>query len=130
MITYVCKNKKLLIAILTIGCILYYYIDPAEYSFIPKCPVKIITGFDCPGCGFQRALHASLHGNFKEAINYNLFLIVAVPLTVLWWLIYSITYKIKQPHVKIMLIRFNKSLIYFYVFSYFAWFIMRNSINI
>ena len=32
-----------------------------------------------PGCGFQRALHAALHGHWAEAINYNLFLIYSLP---------------------------------------------------
>ena len=56
-----------------------YYINPIDYIWMPKCPVKMIFGIDCPGCGVQRAVHALLHGRIKEAISYNLFLVVAIP---------------------------------------------------
>ncbi|RKV71031.1 MAG: DUF2752 domain-containing protein [Alloprevotella sp.] len=32
------------------------------------------TGYSCPGCGAQRAIHSLLHGHFAEAISYNYFL--------------------------------------------------------
>lgn len=53
--------------------------NPAAYAWMPKCPFKMLTGLDCPGCGFQRATHALLHGQVREAIGYNLFLVYSVP---------------------------------------------------
>ena len=41
---------------------------------MPRCPVKWVTGFDCPGCGSQRALRALLQGHPMEAWSYNLIL--------------------------------------------------------
>lgn len=32
-----------------------------------SCPAKALTGFDCPGCGFQRALADLLRGDFAGA---------------------------------------------------------------
>ena len=32
------------------------------------CPYKALTGFDCPGCGMQRAFIALLKGNVKESL--------------------------------------------------------------
>jgi hypothetical protein len=32
------------------------------------CPFKYVTGIDCPGCGFQRALLALLQGDFKSSL--------------------------------------------------------------
>ncbi|MGZ3873734.1 MAG: DUF2752 domain-containing protein [Mucilaginibacter sp.] len=32
------------------------------------CPFKYLTGIDCPGCGFQRALIALAQGNFHKSL--------------------------------------------------------------
>lgn len=36
-------------------------------SHLLACPVKAIGGFDCPGCGFQRAGIALLRGDLATA---------------------------------------------------------------
>ena len=33
------------------------------------CPFKFLTGLDCPGCGFQRAMLALAQGNFTESFK-------------------------------------------------------------
>jgi hypothetical protein len=33
------------------------------------CPFKYITGLDCPGCGFQRAVLALAQGNFEQSFR-------------------------------------------------------------
>lgn len=38
------------------------------------CLFRTATGYSCPGCGAQRALHSLMHGHFLEAIRYNYFL--------------------------------------------------------
>ena len=35
------------------------------------CPVKAITGLDCPGCGITRMFVALFHGNIYQAFRYN-----------------------------------------------------------
>lgn len=60
--------------------VLYYKYDPAVVNFFPPCPSKLITGYDCPGCGTQRALHCFLHGDMAGVIHYNAMLVVGVPL--------------------------------------------------
>lgn len=37
--------------------------------YLLPCPIKSLTGYDCPGCGFQRALLALLKGNFYESVH-------------------------------------------------------------
>ncbi|RAV30625.1 DUF2752 domain-containing protein [Sinomicrobium soli] len=39
-----------------------------RHHLIP-CPVKWLTGLDCPGCGFQRSLLALLQGNFGKSLE-------------------------------------------------------------
>ncbi|TSE08542.1 DUF2752 domain-containing protein [Aquimarina algiphila] len=50
---------------------LYYFSNPTEVNFFPKCPFHTLTGFHCPGCGSQRALHQLLHFEIMETLNYN-----------------------------------------------------------
>lgn len=52
-------------------------------GWMPRCPFKLVTGLDCPGCGSQRALMALLHGHPFEAWSYNWFLPFAVAYIVL-----------------------------------------------
>lgn len=47
---------------------------------------KVLTSFDCPGCGSQRALHAALHGDLSAAWQFNPAIFFALPLI----LIYSV----------------------------------------
>lgn len=51
------------------------YVAFCLYSdMMPRCPFKWATGFDCPGCGSQRAFRALLSGKPLEAWSYNRFL--------------------------------------------------------
>ena len=33
------------------------------------CPFKYLTGIDCPGCGFQRAVIALIQGDFNKSLT-------------------------------------------------------------
>ena len=57
---------------------LYFALDPARYPF-PRCPLLLLTGRYCPGCGSQRALHALLHGQLARAAGLNLLAVLCVP---------------------------------------------------
>ena len=56
-----------------------YLFNPANGRF-PVCPFHALTGWLCPGCGSQRALHDLMHGNFGEAFRHNALLVVSIPL--------------------------------------------------
>ncbi len=45
----------------------------------PKCLIKVITGYDCPFCGFQRSVWAILRGDFIDAFLYNPYLYIISP---------------------------------------------------
>jgi hypothetical protein len=38
---------------------------------IPLCPVALLTGRPCPGCGLTRATLALLHGHVREAVGIH-----------------------------------------------------------
>lgn len=59
--------------------LIYKYFNPLESVFFPSCPIKTITGVDCPGCGTQRAAHHLLNGEFQLAFAQNSLLFILVP---------------------------------------------------
>jgi len=59
-------------------------IDPdAAGSPLPPCPLRVLTGLYCPGCGSTRCLHALLHGDLALAFTMNPLLVIAAPVLVL-----------------------------------------------
>ena len=58
---------------------LYAWVDPAQTWWMPKCAFRALTGWDCPGCGAQRALHALLRGDVAQAWRANPYFLIAVP---------------------------------------------------
>lgn len=47
------------------------YFDPSKASFFPVCPLYVLTGIACPGCGLTRGFHALFHGDIVTAIDFN-----------------------------------------------------------
>lgn len=74
------RFKILIFSIFALTLLLIYgWFDPSTSHFFPKCPVKTLTYYDCPGCGSQRAIHALLNFEFREAFRQNALLILALP---------------------------------------------------
>lgn len=72
-----------IVALAAAGFIAYRF-DPAGGAFpYPRCMFKVLTGWDCPGCGSTRALHALLHGRVADALAANPAIFVALPLIAL-----------------------------------------------
>lgn len=69
----------LILLLLVGGVIIYTLFDPTQYVWMPKCPFRLLTGWNCPACGLQRAAHALLHGKFAEALSYNYFFVISIP---------------------------------------------------
>lgn len=68
--------------------------DPNQGGgLFPGCPLRELTGLDCPGCGGTRAVHALTQGDIGTAFDHNaLFTIVLPLLAVAWalWLVHSL----------------------------------------
>jgi hypothetical protein len=67
-------------AVALLGCLAVR--DPNEAGAYPLCPFRAITGWDCPGCGSLRGLHALAVGDLRIMADQNLLLLVAVPFIV------------------------------------------------
>lgn len=55
-------------------------------ALFPPCPFKLLTGWDCPACGGLRMTHDLLHGDLAAAAMDNVFVLVGLPVLVLWLL--------------------------------------------
>ena len=99
-------------------------VDPAQSIWIPKCPVKLLTGLQCPGCGFQRAAHALMHGDVLGALRFNWFLLYAVPYLLV---LIAERYFLRGPwQLKIRQWAEDNRVVWSYVVVYFVWFVVRN----
>jgi Protein of unknown function (DUF2752) len=67
-------------ALTVIGVASLAFLDPAETTFIPMCPCRLLTGLYCPGCGSLRAIHAMTRLRIDRAFGYNPLLVLFVPL--------------------------------------------------
>lgn len=58
-------------------------IDPNNGGY-PLCPLKLVTGIDCPACGGLRCVHALMNGDIGAAMDQNLWAVVILPMVVVW----------------------------------------------
>ncbi|MBQ3710747.1 MAG: DUF2752 domain-containing protein [Bacteroidales bacterium] len=73
-------KKRVLIILLWVVVIaflfvVFRYFDPTHSKWAPKCPFWLLTGYECPGCGSQRAIHCFVNGHFWEGIQHNYILL-------------------------------------------------------
>jgi hypothetical protein len=59
--------------------------DPHQQGSWGLCPFKLLTGWDCPGCGGLRAVNDLTHGHVAAAVGSNLFFVASLPLLVALW---------------------------------------------
>jgi hypothetical protein len=48
--------------------------DPAQPGSYGFCPLRALTGLDCPFCGGLRGTHDLLHGQLGSTLDHNLLL--------------------------------------------------------
>ena len=68
-----------LTTVIIAGTYMYAHFNPENHHFFPKCPVFLLTGYQCPGCGSQRAFYHLFHGNIATAFRYNPFVLLLAP---------------------------------------------------
>lgn len=70
------------VALLIGGGVAYTLLmDPtrASATSTPTCILRLLTGFDCPGCGGTRAAWYMMHGNLSAAARHHAPLLFATP---------------------------------------------------
>ena len=101
--------------------IIYFIIDPSTCAFMPRCPVRLITGLPCPGCGSQRAIHALLHLDFKEAFHQNFLMCALIP--VIFTL--SVAEMLREKYPRFYNIVNNQYVAYALLVIILGWWILR-----
>lgn len=97
--------KKILNTGLLIGftglAVLFFLLDPAKHELFPRCVFNSITGYYCPGCGSQRAIHSLLHLDFVGVVSYNFLFIPAFLLIFYHYLhpVFNRLFGLKLPNV-------------------------------
>lgn len=116
-------------AIIVVAGIIYYVFDPTiPTQFFPKCPFHWLTGWQCPACGIQRAFHALLHGHFLQALQYNYFFIISIPLLI--GVILVEWYNQRHWFDKLERIVNHRITLHIYIILFFVWWIVRNILHI
>lgn len=77
--------------------VVYGMFDPSTHPF-PRCVFKLVTGWDCPGCGSQRALHSLLSGRVGEAWAFNPYVFFAVPAAAFFGIVESFQARCPKLH--------------------------------
>lgn len=105
--------------------IIYYTTDPASATWMPQCYVRQLTGYDCPGCGAQRGLHALLHGEWARALSHNYLLAVAVPVALLYG-VSSLSTRWQRLHRALE----SRRALLLYIVLIYAWWGLRNWLGV
>ncbi len=89
--------------------IIYSFYNPSQHSFFVPCPFKFATGYHCPGCGSQRAIHQLLHFNIISAFRFNPLMVLSLPLifyglgTQAWNFIFETRYRVNLFYSKLFI---------------------------
>ena len=59
--------------------------DPHQHGSWGLCPLRALTGWDCPACGGLRAVNDLGNGRLLDAAHSNLLFVASIPLLVALW---------------------------------------------
>lgn len=61
-----------------------FFFNPSSPSnqFFPQCPFRLITGWQCPGCGTTRAFYQLLHLHPIAAFKFNPLTVLMLPFVI------------------------------------------------
>lgn len=81
--------------------VIYKVFNPYYAQYFPKCPFKLLTGYQCPGCGSQRAIHDLLNLDIVHACKENMLVVVSIP-----YLLAGFTFDhIRRPGARLLKLR-------------------------
>ena len=77
--------------LLIAGAVYLFIFEPGRTGFFLPCLFRLMTDFNCPGCGTTRARHEIMHGHFQSAFMLNPLLLLSLPFLLAAFLRYSVT---------------------------------------
>lgn len=90
------KGIGAILLLIVLG-VVYFIFNPSNVALFPQCPFLVLTGFRCPGCGSQRAIHSLLHLDIIQAFSYNALLVSSIPIVMI--LAYAEMIRTKKPQL-------------------------------
>lgn len=106
-----------------------FFFNPASPAnqFLPKCPFRLVTGFQCPGCGSTRAGHHLLHLDLIGAFKLNPLIVLTLPFIIYGLLGYTKSALTGQPHRRVFIPPFYLwawliVMIFFWIFRNTPWY--------
>jgi hypothetical protein len=115
----------LVAALLLVLGLVYYALDPSSSTLFPRCTFLSLTGYKCPGCGSQRAVHALLHGDLAAAFRYNALLLIAIP-----WIALCLFAESRRTRNPRLYARLNAPLLFWlFLAMVLIWWLLRNIFN-
>src|SRR4249919_3185364 len=80
-------RQRMIAALIWVGLlaisIFLFFFNPASPAnqWLPKCPFRLLTGWQCPGCGSTRACYQLLHLHPLAAFKLNPLLLMTQLIT-------------------------------------------------
>jgi hypothetical protein len=109
--------------------IFLFFFNPASPAnqWFPKCPFRLVTGMQCPGCGSTRAFYQLLHLHPIAAFKFNPLMILTLPFIVYGFLGFTRSALMGRPQRRlfippIYLWAWLFLLIFFWVFRNTPWY--------
>jgi Protein of unknown function (DUF2752) len=59
--------------------LLLFFVNPTRSTVFPQCPFRLLTGFQCPGCGSTRAFYQLIHLHPLAAFKLNPLMMLTLP---------------------------------------------------
>lgn len=88
------------------------------------CAFKLVTGFDCPGCGGTRAFWYLMHGNLPEAARHHALAVFAAPFLVYMYLVW--TGKRLFPRLRMPQLRLTPAMLGWFLGAWGIYWVVRN----
>ena len=86
------RNRILKETGVSLGIGLAYFIFVSLTGKYIPCPIRLTTGFLCPGCGISHYFVHMAHFEFQEAFRANPYVFFFVPVAVPYWAFKSYKY--------------------------------------
>src|SRR5213075_707776 len=85
---------------LTAISVFLFFFNPSSPAnqFFPKCPFRLATGWQCPGCGSTRAFYQLLHLHPVAAFKLNPLLVLTLPFIIYGFLGFTKSALTGRPH--------------------------------
>ena len=90
------KKRKITTFLFLFICACIALIAFKYFNIGIPCPIKTLTGFDCPGCGITRCILSIFELNFYQAFRYNMLVFCLIVLYVLYLIARLVKYIFKK----------------------------------